>query len=1603
MSIVTFAKSTTMTDPFAMAIRYLTEPYGRGSGTQTLRLGAAAGGVWPVVAYHFGTFSAKFGVQSGQIDVSYVLTLLDDQINGPAVVTLGYVGVAGPGTVDLVVPAGSLAGMSFAIVTLPVDPTLVLTTLTERPLPASGQPSGGDRWSLTALLGNVARLLWVQAGEAQNLAATARDVARQFHLLSARGASLDKIGAALGVARMLPSPYRLDLDPHTVALFHLDDAIAPVLDATHDHPGTNVGAARGQTDHPHPNFQAACRITPAGGIRIPDALAFVLDPSVGFTVELFVFLTAAPAAQETLVFAVKRPRFDQTDAPGWSLAFEPSGAGHDLAFTLTDAAGNLVRAAKANAVPLNAWVHLAGVVNPATKLATVLVNGVVAGSAPLGSLGVIANGADIGLGADRTGASHFSGEIDEVRFSNVARTDFSRVLGAGAAPYAVDLQTIALYHLDESDDTIDEDRGLHFAKVVNTSANRGVAGRFGGSLQFEDDPLPHSHCGSERSFQSKLRAGNWSRVGGGAPVKAGPYARFGYLQSAISEIGLTGVAAPVLINDLPTLDLTVRGRISTACYGFAPSDPVNPNNPQDPATTITKFQAAGRSVQEAIDYFGEWFGLNAAWFANAYQTNGIVAAHEPCQPPAPSPASVLIPGSAEFAFGAGTSFTVEAFINPDPTTDSYPRAVIASRSTALRVGEPNANEAGWALVLGPFRSIPNNLRWVVGDALGAVVTVDANADLADGTFHHVAGVVDRDVGVAMLFVDGIQVGQSALGAMGAVSTAGGITLGNAPDLTAPYAGLIDEVRISRQALRRFQPVLGESDDRYRQRLAIFRPWRLPSLPALRRGVQALTLSDPSQTDVARLLLGNEPVPTGLVQLDVVETDSTRFTASRWLRVIPQTLAPGASIAVDGTSPAVEPALASPLPLPADSPALLTLPDNPSLPGLTFANPASRIMVLATARALERLTGRLSKVASTAVIEVISAYQESTDSTVTSDNLGLAVSLRLKVSAPGVDLGTLGALAFETGIAYVAHRATANPPCLRLVVTPGLNLDLTATGANPGLDLRNRQIAVVNQPITVAIVRPKLLPINGALPALSWSILSRGPIAGILRPISVDSTVMSFTGTALGDATIEVRYPLPDGRTVLVGALAVRVAPASLDGCDILSGDGTPDVNEATVSGAPDADFTTDDLLTVADPRLDYGPSVAPASSHQMQLPLERVLLDLTTLVAKEPGSPRFTVIGAYDPGATNLQTVGRGAVIAPSGAGLTAGRLGALAFLAGCAYIERRRYPPSVYLSVPPGDRFEVVPGPLRRLWANARISGLGVFAVSEFEAAGPPDPGFLPGSLVAFSDPRAVFVGGASNLVQVSLKTTLLALLDALKADGVGGVLNVFAGFIANAPTLRGVGRAIEFRHPNVAADRLCGYALQAGFAFVEHRATEPSGPAVYAAAYLASGQPANLLRDPAVPYVNVYRDSLVELDVRPAPGIQGRLDWGVVPTCPASGELTTALPDPTAPPRISSKIFQGTSAGAVAAVATFSRRDSTEPFQFAIVPRLSADGVPLVPKLTKDQYDDLMNLLESLHPTGVEAVTSGLRQYVHGFPRPPRWDRLPTTATFPSYRDTR
>src|SRR6516162_5838347 len=301
-------------DPFASALSHVTDPFARGAATQALAIEAATAGLSNVQGYSFNIFQTRYGVQTADLAVSYILTLLAAVGDEPATIDIAYVNDRGAGTARVVAPGGTLAGTSF-VVPVPRDGGIAtLQSLRERPAALPGAPSGPDKWALTALLGNTARLTSVLLGERQRLAAAARDVLAQRHLLTARGAGLDLIGAALGVPRLLPAPYRLDFDDAVLALHHFDDPIAPILDATRDHPGVSHGARRGAAGR----IGAAVQIGPAGGVTIPDAPEFDVAPGGSFTVEMFANPTNLGAGVRA-VLAVKRSYVDRSDGAGWAL------------------------------------------------------------------------------------------------------------------------------------------------------------------------------------------------------------------------------------------------------------------------------------------------------------------------------------------------------------------------------------------------------------------------------------------------------------------------------------------------------------------------------------------------------------------------------------------------------------------------------------------------------------------------------------------------------------------------------------------------------------------------------------------------------------------------------------------------------------------------------------------------------------------------------------------------------------------------------------------------------------------------------------------------------------------------------------------------------------------------------------------------------------------------------------------------------------------------------------------------------------------------------------------------------------------------------------
>lgn len=401
----------------------LTEPFRRGADTAVLTLTTGAAGTADVAGYDFTEHVARFG---GDPDPRYVVTALAD-VAADTRVRIGYGTGGGPTqTVEIAVAAGTVAGTSF-VIRLGADEGSAVRLRSVSAVPAPASPA--DAWQVTALLGTLARLLWVLGRERAVLdrhvgllRGRMRDVDR------ADGVTLDLLGFDLGVPRFPALPY--GFEDRTIALYHLDDADgAPVADAAvlytggAGHPGRVVGARAQAPSRFGPGFAFD---TPAARIEIAHADELATGPQADLTVECFVRPDVATGEG-----AVLSKHGDPADATrsGWALSVGEFGRGVPRNVQFLVSAGGAATVLHAGAsLPATRFSHLAGVVDRAAGRARLLVDGRVVASASFD--GDLTNDVPVRIGRAGADAAHaFSGRVDEVRLSAAARTAFAPVLG----------------------------------------------------------------------------------------------------------------------------------------------------------------------------------------------------------------------------------------------------------------------------------------------------------------------------------------------------------------------------------------------------------------------------------------------------------------------------------------------------------------------------------------------------------------------------------------------------------------------------------------------------------------------------------------------------------------------------------------------------------------------------------------------------------------------------------------------------------------------------------------------------------------------------------------------------------------------------------------------------------------------------------------------------------------------------------------------------------------------------------------------------------------------------------------------------------------------
>jgi hypothetical protein len=148
---------------------------------------------------------------------------------------------------------------------------------------------------------------------------------------------------------------------------------------------------------------------------------------------------------------------------------------------------------------------------------------------------------------------------------------------------------------------------------------------------------------------------------------------------------------------------------------------------------------------------------------------------------------VSAPDRPAFRFGAGVSFTIECCVRTDGWSG---RPVLISNKD----GSSDRNR-GFSI------DLIDEGKWRVNAADGSVRTNVSGPVIADGRWHHIAAIFDRD-GSLVLMQDGIRTAAAEWSGIGSVDGTAGITIGQDAALGRPDFAAVDvsEVRLWSEAL-----------------------------------------------------------------------------------------------------------------------------------------------------------------------------------------------------------------------------------------------------------------------------------------------------------------------------------------------------------------------------------------------------------------------------------------------------------------------------------------------------------------------------------------------------------------------------------------------------------------------------------------------------------------------------------------------------------------------------------------------------------------------------------------------------------------------------------
>lgn len=256
----------------------------------------------------------------------------------------------------------------------------------------------------------------------------------------------------------------------------------------------------------------------------------------------------------------------------------------------------------------------------------------------------------------------------------------------------------------------------------------------------------------------------------------------------------------------------------------------------------------------------------------------------------------------------------------------------------------------------------------------------------------------------------------------------------------------------------------------------------------------------------------------------------------------------------------------------------------------------------------------------------------------------------------------------------------------------------------------------------------------------------------------------------------------------------------------------------------------------------------------------------------------------------------------------------------------------------------------------------------------------FHPAFLVRHDDPRADYGSDDAHLMQPAVAELLDALLAELARRSVAGRLAVTAGFApaTDPPDLAAAeGRRLVLRHGSLDPGTLAGVAFAVGFGHLQH-----SGDALVVRQ--APGQLVEV-RGPAGidqgAIIELDESATIDLTATPSPaalaaaGLTGQVPGEGPRLAWASGSYDTAAIT-VASSTQQTVTLRTDAAGTAWVQASYLVGGQAVPYTFQVRLRPELDTATTV--ITKDQHDLIMNILNVLHPVGVEVNTAAIRAHV-------------------------